>query len=49
MRNTWAICLEVVDNIPNGVLIPDVFDEGHPLSSKDGAQALSLQDEPAAY
>ncbi len=36
MRNTWAICPEVRDNLPKGRLIPNVILSRHLLKLKAG-------------
>ena len=41
VRNTWAICREVGDNLLKGELIPDVTTGRHLLVVKVGDPALS--------
>ena len=41
VRNTWAICREVWDNLLKGELIPDVVTGGHLPGTKVGDPALS--------
>ena len=36
VRNTWAICHKVGDNLLKGELIPNVTTGGHPLAVKVG-------------
>ena len=38
VRNTWAICREVGDNLLKGELIPNVICMGHPILIKIGAR-----------
>ena len=36
VSNAWGTCLQVGDNTPNGVLIPNVIARAHVLVIKDG-------------
>ncbi len=50
VRNAWVICLQVGDNSPKGVLIPNVIPWRMSGKSKMGSRkALSLEEEPASY
>ena len=48
VSNTWATCPSDGDNIPKGVLIPDVFKGAHASLKKGGSQELPLKDGPAS-
>ncbi len=50
VRNAWAICLQVGDNLPKGELIPNVTVLRMQDYSKMGnRKVLSLEEEPASY